>query len=84
VRRIVDLSYVDADAAAANAYRRAKGQAEQVLAATGLEVLTLCAPRVFGPPADPGPRSLHLLARAGRPVTVIGRPARSRWRVRRS
>jgi NADH dehydrogenase len=72
VQRIVDLSYVDADPASANAYRRAKGQAEQVLAGAGVELLTLRAPWIFGPPQDPGPSFAPFLARDGKPVTVIG------------
>jgi len=73
VQRIVDLSYVDADPGSGNAYRRAKGEAEQVLAATGVELLTLRAPWIFGPPPDPGPSFAPFLAHDGKPVTVIGR-----------
>lgn len=73
VERIVDLSYVDAAPDSANAYRAAKGRAEQALAATGIELLTLRCPWIFGPPGDPGPSFAPFLAHGGRRVTVIGR-----------
>lgn len=73
VQRVVELSYVDADAASTNAYLRAKGQAEAVLRKTGVPVLTLRCPWIFGPPSDPGPSFAPFLARDGKPVTVIGR-----------
>jgi NADH dehydrogenase len=73
VRRVVELSYVDADPASSNAYLRAKGRAEAVLRETGVPVLTLRCPWIFGPPSDPGPSFAPFLARRGRPVTVIGR-----------
>lgn len=73
VRRVVELSYVDADPASENAYLHAKGEGERVLAATGVEVLTLRCPWIFGPPSDPGPSFAPFLSHDGRPVTVIGR-----------
>jgi len=73
VARIVELSYVDADPASSNRYLAAKGRAEQALRETGVPVLTLRCPWIFGPPVDPGPSFAPFLAHDGRPVTLIGR-----------
>lgn len=73
VQRIVDLSYVDADPGAENAYLRAKGAAERALAETGVPLLVVRCPWIFGPHADPGPSFAPFLAHGGRAVTVIGR-----------
>lgn len=73
VARVVDLSYVDADPRAENAYLRAKGMAEDVLRDTGRSVIAVRCPWIFGPAGDPGPSFAPFLAHGGRPVTVIGR-----------
>lgn len=73
VRRVVELSYVDADPDSPNAYLRAKGRGERALAESGVEVLSLRCPWIFGPPADPGPSFAPFLSHGGKPVTVIGR-----------
>jgi uncharacterized protein YbjT (DUF2867 family) len=73
VQRVVDLSYVDADPASANAYLRAKGEAERVLAAAGPPLLTLRCPLIFGPPDDPGPSFAPFLSHGGKAVNVLGR-----------
>lgn len=73
VQRIVALSYVDADPAAENAYLQAKGLGELALADTGVPLLVVRCPWVFGPVSDPGPSFAPFLAHGGRPVTVIGK-----------
>lgn len=72
VRRVVDLSYVDADPASSNAYLRAKGEAERVLRDAGVPLLVLRCPWIFGPPSDPGPSFAPFVSRGGKPITVIG------------
>lgn len=73
VGRIVALSYVDADPDADNAYLRAKGMGELALADTGVPLLVVRCPWIFGPVSDPGPSFAPFLAHGGRPVTVIGK-----------
>jgi NADH dehydrogenase len=73
VERIVELSHVVADPGSSNAYLRAKGRAEAVLRETGVPVLTLRCPWIFGPPSDPGPSFAPFLARRGRAGSGFGR-----------
>jgi NADH dehydrogenase len=73
VQRIIDTSYVDADPDAENAYLRAKGMGERALAETGVPLLVVRCPWIFGPAEDPGPSFAPFLAHGGRAVTVIGR-----------
>lgn len=73
VQRIIDVSYVDADPQAENAYLRAKGLGERALAETGVPLLVVRCPWVFGRAEDPGPSFAPFLAHGGRSVTVIGR-----------
>ena len=67
------MSYVDAAPHADNAYLRAKGTGEQVLAQTGVPLLVVRCPWIFGPAGDPGPSFAPFLAHGGGAVTVIGR-----------
>jgi uncharacterized protein YbjT (DUF2867 family) len=73
VRRLVFLSYATADPGSRNEYLRAKGRAEELLAARVRRTVVLRSTFVFGPPDDPGPSFAPFLAREGRPVTLIGR-----------
>lgn len=72
-RRIVDVSYVDADPAADNDYLRAKGMGEQALAGAGVPLLVVRCPWIFGPAGDPGPSFAPFLAHGDSAVTVLGR-----------
>lgn len=72
VERVVFLSYVGADPSSPNAYLRTKGEAEELLRASGREVVVLRATFVCGPPDDPGPTATAFIAHDGKPVTVLG------------
>jgi len=71
-RRIVFLSYLAAAADSANAYLRAKAEAEALLLATGVPTTIFRCLHVFGPPEHPGPTAGAFLARGGRAVIVPG------------
>lgn len=73
VQRIIDMSYVDAAPDADNAYLHAKGLGERALAETGVPLLVVRCPWIFGPAEDPGPSFAPFLAHGGGAVTVIGR-----------
>jgi NADH dehydrogenase len=72
VERIVFLSYVGAQRNAANAYLRAKAEAEHALHRAGRDLVVFRCTHVFGPPTDPGPTVAALLAEKGHPVWVLG------------
>ena len=72
VGRVVFLSYVGADARARNEYLRTKGEAEELLRSSGLDVVILRSTFIVGPPEDPGPSILPFRRENGKPVSVIG------------
>lgn len=72
VERIVFLSYVGAHRSSANAYLRAKAEAENVLHRAGRDLVVFRCTHVVGPPEDPGPFVTSLLAEKGHPVWVLG------------
>lgn len=72
VQRIVFLSYVGAHRNAANAYLRAKAEAEQALHRAGRDLVVFRCTHVFGRPDEPGPIVRSLLAEKGHPVWVLG------------
>jgi NADH dehydrogenase len=72
VERIVFLSYVGANRNVANAYLRAKAEAEHVLYRAGRDLVVFRCTHVFGPLAEPGPTVSALLADKGHPVWVLG------------
>lgn len=78
VRRVVFLSYLDADPASDNPYLRLKAEAEQRLQATGVPTVVLRAAHVYGDPRRPGPTVEAMLSRDGKPVSVLG-SGRQRW-----
>lgn len=78
VRRVVDLSYLDADAVSGNPYLRYKAEAEQRLQATGVPTVVLRAAHIYGDPSRPGPTVEAMLSRGGRPVSVLGSGSQ-RW-----
>ncbi|GAA1750991.1 SDR family oxidoreductase [Kocuria aegyptia] len=71
-RRVVFLSYLDADPASANPYLRAKGQAEQQLRTSGVPAVIFRAAHIYGPPQAPGPTVASMISRGGKPVPVLG------------
>ncbi|WP_461175267.1 NAD-dependent epimerase/dehydratase family protein (plasmid) [Arthrobacter sp. Z1-9] len=71
-RRVVFLSYLDADPASGNPYLRAKGQAEEMLRALDVPVVIFRAAHIYGPPEEPGPTVAAMLSRAGKAVSVLG------------
>lgn len=72
VRRIVFLSYVGAALDSANAYLRAKAEAEKTLINTGLEITILRCLHIYGPRENPGPTAGAFLAAGRRSVRVPG------------
>lgn len=72
VQRVVFLSYVGADPRAKNAYLRTKGEAEELLRASRLDVIVLRSTFIFGPPTDPGPSIIPFVQTDGKPVSVVG------------
>jgi uncharacterized protein YbjT (DUF2867 family) len=72
VERIVFLSYVGANRNVANAYLRAKAEAEHVLHRAGRDLVVFRCTHVLGPPDEPGPTVSALLAEQGHPVWVLG------------
>ncbi|GEP33908.1 hypothetical protein NSZ01_16760 [Nocardioides szechwanensis] len=72
VRRVVTLSYLDADPASGNLYLRLKAEAEQRLEATGVPTVVLRAAHIYGDASRPGPTAEAMLSRGGKPVSVLG------------
>lgn len=72
VKRVVFLSYVGADPGSPNDYLRTKGEAEQLLAQCGLEVVVLRSTFIVGPPDNPGPSATPFISKDSKPVSVIG------------
>lgn len=78
VRRVVTLSYLDADQASDNLYLRLKAEAEQRLEATGMPTVVLRAAHIYGDASRPGPTAEAMLSRGGKPVSVLGSGSQ-RW-----
>jgi uncharacterized protein YbjT (DUF2867 family) len=78
VRRVVFLSFPGADPASPNAYLRAKGEAESMLAGTGVPTTVFRCDHIIGPPSEPGPTATSFLARGDHAVAVLG-TGRQRW-----
>lgn len=78
VRRVVDLSYLDADPSSDNPYLRLKAEAEQRLEATGVPTVVLRAAHIYGDSGRPGPTAEAMLSRGGKPVSVLGSGSQ-RW-----
>jgi uncharacterized protein YbjT (DUF2867 family) len=72
VRRVVFLSFIDADPTSSNPYLRAKGQAEKLLAESGQPVIVFRTDHIFGPAGDPGPTASAFLSRGGSAVRILG------------
>jgi uncharacterized protein YbjT (DUF2867 family) len=72
VRRIAFLSYVGADPSSENEYLRSKGEAERILAATGVPTTIFRCVHIFGPPRHPGPTAAALIELGRGPVRVPG------------
>jgi uncharacterized protein YbjT (DUF2867 family) len=72
VERVVFLGYVGADRRSENSYLRAKAEAETLLHDCGRDYVVFRCTHIFGPPEDPGPMVRALLAKADRPVWVLG------------
>jgi NADH dehydrogenase len=72
VERVVFLSYLGARRTSANAYLRAKADAEELLHHCGRDAVVFRCGHVYGPLGEPGPLVASLLAREGRPVWVLG------------
>jgi len=72
VKRIVFLSYIDADPASSNEYLKTKGQAEELLQSTGIPTVVFRSTHIIGGPQCPGPTAGSLLSTDGEPVKVLG------------
>jgi NADH dehydrogenase len=72
VRRVVFLSFITADPASDNAYLRAKGQAEELLADSGQVAIVFRTDHIYGDPGEPGPTASEFLSNGGRAVSVLG------------
>jgi NAD(P)H dehydrogenase (quinone) len=72
VERVIFLSCVGADPSSGNAYLRAKGQAEQLLHQSGLDLVVLRCTHIFGPPEDPGPTVSALRAGGSDSIWILG------------
>jgi uncharacterized protein YbjT (DUF2867 family) len=72
VSRIVFLSYVGADTSSSNAYLRAKGEAEEILGASGTPATIFRCLHIYGPPERPGPTAEAFIAEGKGRVTVLG------------
>lgn len=75
VKKLVLVSALGADAAAANRYWRSKGQAEAVVRASGVPYTVLRVPLLLGPGTE-GARALR--RRARRPVALLAGGGRHR------
>lgn len=71
-RRLILLSYVGADPAAANPYLRTKGRAEQLAEDTGVASVVLRSTLVYGDADDIGPSFATYRTRPGGTVWVLG------------
>lgn len=71
-RRIAFLSYIGAATDSPNAYLRAKGEAEELLLASGVPVTIFRCLHIYGPPEHPGPTAGAFIATGPRKVIVPG------------
>jgi len=78
VRRVVFLSFPGADPASSNTYLHTKGEAESMLAGTGVPTTVFRCSHIIGPPSEPGPTAIAFLARGDHAVAVLG-TGRQRW-----
>lgn len=78
VRRTVFLSFPGASPASSNTYLRTKGEAESMLAGTGVPTTVFRCAHIIGPPSEPGPTATAFLARGDHAVAVLG-TGRQRW-----
>lgn len=72
VGRIVFLSYLGADPISPNPYLRAKGQAEELLQASGIPTVVFRSTLVYGDQEDIGPSFDSYQAEANITVSVLG------------
>jgi uncharacterized protein YbjT (DUF2867 family) len=70
VGRIAFLSYVGAVADSDNAYLSVKGEAEEVLTASGIPTAVLRCLHIYGPPEHPGPTAGAFIAAGPKAVVV--------------
>jgi uncharacterized protein YbjT (DUF2867 family) len=71
-KRVVFLSYVDADPTSRNPYLRYKGQAEELLGDSETPAVILRSTHILGTPDEPGPTVAAMLSKDGKPVSVLG------------
>lgn len=71
VERVVFLSYLGADPASSNEYRRTKGLAEELLRDCGRDVVVFRCSHIYGPPGEPGPTAEAFLSKDGRPIRIL-------------
>jgi uncharacterized protein YbjT (DUF2867 family) len=71
-KRVVFLSYVDADPASRNPYLRYKGEAEGLLGDSGTPAVIIRSTHIYGTRDDPGPTVAAMLSKDEKPVWVMG------------
>lgn len=71
-QRMVFLSYVGADPNSNNEYLRTKGQAEELIAASGIPFVILRSTFIYGHPNDIGPSFASYQTESGGTVSVVG------------
>jgi nucleoside-diphosphate-sugar epimerase len=71
-RSLVFVSYVGASEQSANRYLATKARAERLLREIGVPVTVLRCTHIIGPPSNPGPTAVTLLADGNKSVTVLG------------
>lgn len=78
-RRVIYVSFVDADATSSNWFLSAKGQAEDLLRATGKEAIILRCPSIIGTPDRPTEVETNFISQDGKPIMMVGN-GQQRWR----
>lgn len=71
-KRVVFISYPDADLQSSNLFLEAKGQAEQLLLSSGREVIIFRAQAIINTPDNPGPFEQNLITSKGKKVSILG------------
>lgn len=71
-KRVVFISYLDADAQSSNLYLKAKGQAEQLLMSSSKEAVIFRVQAIINTPDSPSPFEENLITSNGKKVSILG------------
>lgn len=72
VKRIIYLSYLDAEESSSNEFLNTKARAERLLLETRIPTVIFRCSHIVGHPQNPGPFASMFLSRDGEPVKVLG------------